>query len=140
MNKYKNEFFEELNYENSCIEQLFYRILPDKREEKWSEQRSKYGGFDERSTWSLNWFMTEHIYIWLKLYLKFADQVVDLEFNKFTINGEEKTQRDWIIQAINDIEYYFKFNDSVDDKDIESENKAKNAYIIIGNILPALWW
>lgn len=138
MKKYKNKIFDKIDYKNSVIESLLFKLLPDKREKRWSKQRALFGGFDERCTWSLCWFMTEHIYIWLKMYFKFADKNIKLDFHKFTINGVERSQRDWILKALKDLEYYLKHGDG--EKENKAFEKAANAYSIIGIILPVLWW
>lgn len=58
---YKNKAFEKIKYSKSCIENLHHGLKNDKRQSKWKKQRAKYGGWDERATWNLNLFMTEHI-------------------------------------------------------------------------------
>lgn len=157
MSKYKNKFFDKINYKNSCIENLFYKMKGDKREKKWKKQRKKYGGFDERCSWNLNWFMTEHIYTWLKMYMKHADGFIDLSFHKFQINGEEKSEREAILEIISDLEYVLLSYDSdVNEKTDETLQRAAyaydnerakeamrrvaNAYMILGIIYPSLWW
>ena len=50
MPKYKNTYFKEIKYKNSCTENLFYNMKNDKRKDKWRKERRKYGGYDERAT------------------------------------------------------------------------------------------
>lgn len=137
MKKYKNKIFDKIDYKASATEHLFYKLLPDDREKKWRKQRRLYGNFDERHTWSLNWIMTESIYTWLRLYLKFAGRVVNLDFHKFTIDGTEQTQRKWILEAARNLKYFLKH---ADDSNSKAWKKAETAYKIIGIILPTLWW
>ena len=141
MSKYKNKFFEKINYKNSCIENLFYKMKNDKREKKWKKQREKYGGFDERCSWNLNVFMTENIYTWLKMYMKCADGFINLSFYKFQINGKEITEREAILEVISDFEYVMEYYDS-DNNDLikEAQRRVANAYMILGVIYPTLWW
>lgn len=141
MSKYKNKFFDKIDYKNSCTENLLYKMKGDKREKKWRKQRKKYGGFDTRCGWNLNVFMTEHIYTWLKMYMKDADGYVVLTNYKFQINGKEMTERDAILEAISDFEFAMKNYGSVDrETDEEALRRIANAYMILGIIYPTLWW
>lgn len=141
MKTYKNVFFDKINYQPSCIENLVYKMTNDKRNKKWKKQRKKYGGWDERTTWDLNTFMTEQIYTWFKIYYKFASKKVNLDFHKFMIDGEELTQRECILQIIDDMKYWLKNNDClIQKKEEEAAVKISNAYKMIGIVFPALWW
>lgn len=141
MSEYNNEYFKRIKYKNSCTENLLYHMKDDKRKDKWKKERHKYGGYDERVTWNLNTFMTEQIYTWLKMYFDKADGFVDLNFHKFQINGTEMSERDAILLALEDIEFYLQHSEEWD-KDISQEcnSKIAEAYSILGIILPALWW
>ena len=140
--KYKNKYFKKLNYENSCTQSLFYSTLKnDKRNKKWKKQRKNHGNWDERTVWNLNTFMTEQIYTWLKLYFEKADNFVDLTFYKFEINNTEMTERDAILLAISDIEFYLVNLGSMEPEIIKkSSEKISEAYTIIGIVLPTLWY
>lgn len=113
MKVYKNKFFDKIGYKHSCIETLLYNMKEDKRNTAWKKQRKKYGGWDERVTWNLNTFMTEQIYTWFKMYYKYADKRINLDFWKFNIDGKELTERECILRIIDDIEFWFKNNDSL---------------------------
>lgn len=138
---YKNKAFEKIKYSKSCIENLHHGLKNDKRQSKWKKQRVKYGGWDERATWNLNWFMTEHIYTWLAMYYKYANKFVDLDFNKFTIDGKELTQKECIFQILKDIRFFLKHGE---DENMELQKKAlckiERAYRYIGIVFPSLWW
>lgn len=141
MKVYKNKFFDKIGYKHSCIETLLYNMKEDKRNNAWKKQRKKYGGWDERVTWNLNAFMTEQIYTWFKMYYKFASKNVDLDFHKFMIDGKELTQRECVLQIIDDIEYWLKNNDCLEqEREKKAEAKIFNAYKMIGIVFPALWW
>lgn len=137
MKVYKNKFFDKIGYKHSCIETLLYNMKGDKRNDIWKKQRKKYGGWDERSSWDLNTFMTEHIYIWFKMYYKYADKRINLDFYKFTIDGKELTERECVLQIIADMEFWLLNNE---EKEKEAEAKICNAYKMIGIIFPVLWW
>lgn len=138
---YKNKIFEQIKYKNSCIERLIYKMKSDKRQFQWKKQRAKYGGWDERVTWSLDQFMTENIYTWLSMYLKFASDAVDLDYQKFSIDGKKLSEKECIVQILKDIKFFLKHRD---DLDLEIEKKAQQkiarAYHYIGIVLPSLWW
>lgn len=138
---YKNKAFEKIKYSKSCIENLHHDLKNDKRQSKWKKQRAKYGGWDERATWNLNLFMTEHIYTWLAMYYKYANKFVDLDFHKFTINGKELTQKECIFQILKDIRFFLKHGE---DENMELQKKAlckiERAYRYIGIVFPSLWW
>lgn len=137
MKDYKNIFFDKIGYQNSCIETLLYNMKRDKRNGRWRQQRKKYGNWDERATWNLNTFLAEHTYIWFKLYYKYADRMINLDFYKFSINGKELTERECIKRVIADIRYWLKYNDR---KEKEANARILDAYKIIGIIFPVLWW
>lgn len=145
---YNNEYFKKINYKNSCTEDLLYEMEADERNNKWKEERHKYGGYDERVTWNLNTFMTEQIYTWLKLYFDNADGFIDLNFYKFQINNIEMSERDAILLVLEDIEFYLQHFDDWIEADIshtkevnqECDSKIAEAYYILGVIFPTLWW
>lgn len=147
MNDYKNQYFDKIGYKDSCIENLLYKMKKDKRAGKWKKERKKCGGWDERSSWNLNTFMVEQIYTWLKIYMDHADGFVNLSFYKFDIDGKQLTQRECILQAISDIEFWL-FNDDPNITNIEkrieintqAQTKIEEAFKIISLVLPALWW
>lgn len=139
MKNYKNKFFDKIGYKRSCIETLLYNMKGDKRNDAWKKQRKKYGGWDERVTWNLNTFMTEQIYIWLKMYYKYA--AINLDFHKFIIDGKQLNERECILRIIDDIEYWLKNNECFDqEKEKKAEAKIFDAYKTIGIIFPVLWW
>ena len=145
--EYKNQYFDKMGYKDSCTENLLYKMVDDKRNEMWAEQRTTCGGWDERCSWNLNTFMVEQIYTWLQIYFDNADGFIDLTFYKFDINGKELTQRECILQAISNLEFWLLNNDS-DITNIEkrmevvtqAQTKIEEAFKIISLILPALWW
>lgn len=137
MKVYKNKFFDKIGYKHSCIETLLYNMKEDKRNNAWKKQRKKYGGWDERVTWNLNTFMTEQIYTWFKMYYKYANNLIDLDFHKFMVDGKEFTERECVLRIIDDIEYWLLNNE---EKENEADAKIFDAYKMIGIVFPALWW
>ena len=141
MPKYKNKYFKEIKYKNSCTENLLYNMKNDKRKDKWRKERRKCGGYDERATWNLNTFMTEQIYTWLRMYFDRADGFVDLSFHKFKIKDVEMSERDAILLALDNMKFYLQHSEEWGDGMPQKCNdKIAEAYYIIGVIFPALWW
>lgn len=58
-----------------------------KRQERWDKEREKYG-FDYRETWCLSYTMNLFLYERLCMYLRIADEYVDLRLTKYEYNGE----------------------------------------------------
>ena len=78
----------------------------DKRRKKWAKQKDKYG-FDERETWSLDHYFAEWLYSHLKMYLKEAGKVTDLESEeKYDIDGKKYNQRQAIERILELLEFY----------------------------------
>lgn len=40
MFKYKNKYFKEIKYKNSCIENLLHNMKNDKRKDKWRKRKA----------------------------------------------------------------------------------------------------
>ena len=144
MKKYKNVYFDDINYQNSCTEQLYYQMKKDRRNHSWRKERTKCGGWDERCTWSLDMFMAEQIYTWLKLYMDASN--VNLDFYHFEITfpteqiTETKSQKEWIEDVISCLEAYITLRFSIDkDSDVKANKSIKRAFIILGEIAPVLW-
>ncbi|WP_295088591.1 hypothetical protein [Ruminococcus sp.] len=137
MKKYRNKYLEKLGRGWACTENVLYKMKGDKRSKKWKKERRKYGGYDERCTWQLNDFMNEQIYTWLKLYMKHSEKVIDLN-NIYKIDEREMTESEAILLVISDLEYWL--NNHRNPGDEKSYEKVKEAYRIIGIIMPTLWW
>ena len=142
MIEYNNKYFNAIGYKNSCTQDMLYEMQSqqDKRTDMWAEQRKICGGYDERVSWNLNTFMAEQIFTWLNIYLDNADGFVDLTFYKFNIDGEELTEKDAILKALSNLEFYLKYQDSDNETEKECLSKIQEAFNIIGLIFPALWW
>lgn len=141
MNEYVNQYFKIIGYDNSCTENLLYKMQDDRRNAAWEEQREYCGGFDERVTWNLNKFIVEQLFTWLEMYLDNADGFVDLTFYKFDINGKEMTERQAILTVIDDLGFWLNWNDyGLGDAPEDCQAKLEEAFYILGKIFPVLWW
>lgn len=136
--EYKNKYFEELNY-NSCIENLLYKRKNDKRDIYWKAEREQCGGWDERCMWDFAIFVTEHIYIWLKILLDHDDLSFSLDHSKICIDGEEIFIRNAVLKIIGYIECFLTTCDTINGRIMEgSETIIAEAYRVLGIILPYL--
>ena len=106
----------------------------DARRASWEEEREVYG-FDSRDTWSLDNVMLQLLFERLSLFLIKAEPVIDLTYHKFTIEGEELTQREAILKLLADIEAYLKD----EDEELPSDF-APNIWRNYATISPAMWW
>lgn len=89
--------------------------VDDKRQETWQQERDKYG-FDSRDTWSLDFTMTEMLYERLQMYMVKADEIVNLSYHTYDFGGKTYTQREIILEMINDAETFLKFEyDTIDE-------------------------
>lgn len=141
--KYHNEYFKKAGIKDIATKNLLYKMKDDPRKKSWSAERKKWGGWDERSTWCLNDFMTEQIYTWLNIYLDTGGNFIDLSFYHFDVFGEDMTEREAIEHIIKILEFYLKNSDSLDLSQEERDKMyedVKEAYRALGVILPALWW
>lgn len=141
---FKNRFFDEIGYKNSMTKEIFDRTEVA-RSEKWAEERSIQGGWDERVGWSLDTFMIESLYTWLNIYYEDASDFVDLEFHKFNLsyNGveETKTENDCVLEVIECFKtFLLNANTLEPEKEKIAHEAAKRGFYILGEILPSLWW
>lgn len=87
----------------------------DTRHEQWKNEREKFG-FDGRDTWSLDFTMTEMLYERLQMYMVKADEIVNLSYHTYDFGGKTYTQREIILEMINDAETFLKFEyDAIDE-------------------------
>lgn len=144
---YKNIYFDEIGYKDSCSEHSVFGMSNDDRLPVWVSQQSNMGMWDERVSWNLDTFMLEQLYTWLKIYFDKADKFINLEFYKFDISldggktVENKTEREWILKAIELLENaLLNYNTLDKKKETFGHECAKKAFTIIGELLPSLWW
>lgn len=106
----------------------------DKRWKRWKKQRKKYG-FDDRETWNLDQMFVEWIYTRFKMYKEIGGQVIDLSFHKFDYNGKKITQEEAIDIILEACEHCLISNNDLLDNSLPEE-----IYILIGRVMPAMWW
>jgi len=108
-----------------------------KREIKHFFQRH-IRGWDDSECWNLNYSFILWINSRAKVYLRQANEIVDLEFHKFTYNNKEYNQLELISKIIELSDWII----SSDDYPYEEEilNKTNELLDIFKLIFPSLWW
>ena len=115
-----------------------------KKKEKLKKEREKYG-FDSRECYSLRDTFFEWLYERLKMYLRDADKIVDLESERahhYDYKGESRPVKWMILEAIRLLETYLAPADRVNFFEHEQElfDNALEASRIFVQILPSMWW
>ena len=118
-----------------------------KRKKRLAKQRKKYG-FDEVDTWSLENTFYYWLYERLKMYMKVADPVVDLNFHKFEYKSKTYTQRELILKLIDLLKENILARGNwykIDNEEIPAffdryNERTKEICEIWGIILPTMWW
>ena len=118
-----------------------------KRKKRLAKQRKKYG-FDEVETWSLENTFYYWLYERLKMYMKVADPVVDLNFHKFEYKSKTYTQKELILKLIDLLKENILARENwykIDNEEIpvffdRYNERTKEICEIWGIILPAMWW
>lgn len=118
-----------------------------KRKKRLAKQRKKYG-FDEVETWSLENTFYYWLYERLKMYMKVADPVVNLNFHKFEYKSKTYTQRELILKLIDLLKEHILSEEKwyeIDNEEIPAfvdryNERTKEICEIWGIILPTMWW
>jgi hypothetical protein len=135
------KFLEDIGYEEEKIKHS------KKRKKKLAKQRKKYG-FDEVETWSLKDTFYYWLYERLKMYMKVADPVVNLNFHTFEYKSKTYTQRELILKLIDLLKEHILSEEKwyeINDEEIPTfvdryEKRTKEICEIWGIILPTMWW
>lgn len=118
----------------------FFRNKKDflKRKKFW-KQKLTYG-FDMRETYDLDYTFYCWLYERLKMYLKEASHVVDLDYHRFFWEGKEYTQRELINEMINRLDLYFKLEGTWDIASNEEQKYIDKIPEIWALVCKAMWW
>lgn len=96
-----------------------------------------FRGWDDSECWNLNYTFVLWINSRLKVYLKQADKVVDLEFHKFNHNDQEYTQLELINKMIELSDLVINSEDYSDEEDMENINELIDIFKLTYR---SLWW
>lgn len=103
------------------------------RKFKWFKQRRKHG-FDARVTWDLDMAIVDFVLPRLEMYLKVADEFVDLEhdeLHRFEWDGGEICLKEAIEIVIAEMKVI---------QEDEYTKGSKEVLSLFGKIMPSLWW
>lgn len=97
-----------------------------------------YHDFDKRDTYNMDNTLVAYIYEMLRFFEEEASKVINLNFNKFTIDGEELTQMQCIHRMIDDCTIFLKGNMY---KDGEKMDAAKtDLFKVLNEVFWAMRW
>jgi hypothetical protein len=101
----------------------------------WWQRRTR--GWSDDECWSIDYQFIVWLNTRLKVYLRDAPKVVNLEYHKFNYKGKEHTQLDLIIRLINITDKlkqsYWEYNEG----QIEEINEVLDVFKLI---FSTLWW
>lgn len=87
--------------------------------------------------WNLDISFIRWLYPRLKTYLKEGGKCIDLNYYRFNIDDEEKTQKEWILEMIGLCEYLLDSNKWLADDYV---NKMRRLGRIWAEVMPCMWW
>ena len=97
-----------------------------------------YPGMDPRDTWNMDTTLVAWLYERLRFFQEEASQQVDLNFHKFTIDGEELTQMQCIERMIEDCKTLILSDEYEDDEKMVA---AKDDLFKVWSAVHfAMWW
>ena len=106
-------------------------------------QRRKCGYY-YRITYNLDSWMIEQLYTWLNMYLEASYDTIDLEYYKFNVDNMKLTELEAIVYVMDSFEQWLVCVDDINKYATKEEDAAielvKKAFIVLGQIWPALWW
>lgn len=143
----RNKYLEDLGLKiEDYGSNYIYKEKEGTNRRKLFEQERKDYGFDERETWSLDYYFAEWLYSRLMMYKEVASNVVNLKYHKIEWKSKEITQLEAIDILINvSKDYILSENDYIKDTiPLEEVNKIYNTFYesmeLWGKILRYMWW
>lgn len=99
-----------------------------------------YPDFDERDTFGMDYTLIAWLYEHLRYFQDHVSTVVNLNYHKFEIDGEELTQRQCIDRMVEDCAVILK-SDFWGFDDQEKMEAAKNdLFKVLSKVYWAMWW
>ena len=109
----------------------------DYRWQSWMKEQKEYG-FDARECWNLDITFVEWLYSHLSKYLE--DTIVNTEYHHFEYRETDESEPKDVTfgEAIDIIREACK--EYLKSPEFDREFLPKNIMILLGDIMPALWW
>lgn len=97
-----------------------------------------YHGFDERDTFNLDSTLIMWLYERLRYFQDEATEIVDFNYHKFDIDGEQLTQLQCIDRMVEDCQVIL-LSDDFDER--EQMDAAKDdLFKVLSKVYWAMWW
>ena len=122
-----------MNHKHEYLLEVF-----DEKDIPFPFNEKDYPKFDKRDTYNLN----DTIACWLYERLRFFQEhtIINLDYHKFNIDGEELTQRQCIQKMVDDCKVIM-LGDIWDDESFNQMEVAKyDLFKILGEVYWAMWW
>lgn len=121
-------------------------LFPDRLPFPYDEE--DYHDFDERDTFNMDATLIVWLYQCLRFFQDEASQIVNFDYHKFEIDGEELTQRQCIDRMVEDCKTILLYDEGkFDDWREEHEyfenfiESAKNdLFKVLSKVYWAMWW
>lgn len=111
----------------------------DKRKLKWKHEIKRYG-FASYETWSLDYAFYAWLYERLQMYLKKAEEIVDLTYHKFEFKGKEYTQKELIDKMIYGCKIALLNPTSGWELSKKEQEAVEDIPWIWATVIQAMWW
>lgn len=142
------ECTEYLEKRTGYVKHKYLRELFPEGELPFPYGEKDYAEFDERDTFNMDGTLAAWLYERLRYFQDEASKIVDFDFHKFDINGDELTQRQCIDRMVENCKTILLYDEIIfddykeDQKYIESVvDPAKNdLFMILSKVYWAMWW
>lgn len=99
-----------------------------------------YHDFDKRDTYNLDDSLVSWLYECLRYFQDHAAKIIDFNYRKFNIDGEELTQLQCINRMVDDCAVILKTS-SYDREHADKLDAAKNdLFKVLSKVYWAMWW
>ena len=113
-------------------------LFPDRLPFPYDEE--DYNEFDERDTFNLDNTLILWLYERLRYFQDHASKVVNFDYHKFEIDGEELTQRQCIDRMVEDCKAIMT-ELNADEEDFKAADVAKDdLFKVLSKVYWAMWW
>ena len=103
-----------------------------------------YPDFDERRTFNMDGSLIAYLYENLRFFQDEASKIVNFDFHKFEIDGEELTQRQCIDRMVEDCKIILLYDEVGDDMEFTGWKKTDAAkddlFKVLSKVYWSMWW